>query len=194
MDREHKASHWGSKTVRQTEIDLLLNLSTEETASSPFLSLCFNVCVVNCGVKQQKGFSTFTWSFHFHPLSVEVLSSSSPSPSFAPFSLYARLSSWPPHIFWFNQTCLGASPASHRFWSASQNSWARARLSNSVISLCFCLLCPLLCSPVSFQRQCCPTLKHFLISHSFISASSYFFTNSSLPSLLPPVFVAHHHV
>lgn len=39
------------------------------------------------------------------------------------FSLYALLSSWPPHIFRFNQTCLGASSASHGFWSAPESSW-----------------------------------------------------------------------
>lgn len=79
-------------------------------------------------------------SLRFYPLSLEELQPPYLFPFFTPrFSLYALLSSWPPHIFRFNQTCLGASSASHGFWSAWESSWAWIWLSCSVISVSFSL-------------------------------------------------------
>lgn len=51
-----------------------------------------------------------------------------PSLSAPSFSRHACLLSQRLHVLGFNQTCLGASPAQHEFWSASQSSWASAQL------------------------------------------------------------------
>lgn len=111
-----------------------------------FRSLCvclLHACVIKGVVKQQQGF--YFPPMLLHPVcvpSIPILCGGLISLIllFAlSFPLHAWLSPWRLHKFWFNQTCLWASPGTHGFWSASQSSWASAWLSCFVIYFPFAL-------------------------------------------------------
>lgn len=107
------------------------------------LSLCLHACVIKGVVKQQQGF--YFPPMLLHPVcvpSIPILCGGLISLILLftlSFPLHAWLSPWRLHEFWFNQTCLWASPGTHGFWSASQSSWASAWLSCFVIYFPFAL-------------------------------------------------------
>ena len=147
------------------------------------LSLCMHASL-NVLLNNKNAFIFFPSFYHSYtivflpPISIlceGLISLLFPFPSsHSPSPFMPGLSSCPPRIFWFNQTCLGASPSAHGFWSASQSSWAWAWLSYFVISLSLCL--------------------SFFLSLSLSLSLSLFFTRWLSVALSPSTFSAAPHL